>query len=86
MNHRIVYHKRADKAIFCGSTPYDPERGWKKTDEIILKPVWSCGPILPSSLIDLLEKTPEEVEEDDEQEIDYDQLINDDEETYSRAK
>ena len=41
-----------------------------------------CGPILPPSLIDLVEKTAEEVEEDEEegqeQEIDYDELLNDD--------
>ena len=38
--------------------------------------------ILPPSLIDLVEKTAEEVEEDEEegqeQEIDYDELLNDD--------
>jgi hypothetical protein len=44
---------------------------------------WSqCGPVLPPSLIDLLEKTVEEVEEDDEDEdddeIDYDDLLVDD--------
>ena len=51
--------------------------------------MFSCGPILPPSLIDLLEKTleeGEEEEEDDEQEIDYDEILNDDEYTYSRAK
>ena len=43
--------------------------------------MWSCGPILPTSLIDLLEKTAEEMdgdgEEDEEQEIDYEDLLND---------
>ena len=43
--------------------------------------MWSCGPILPTSLIDLLEKTVEEMdgdgEEDEEQEIDYEDLLND---------
>ena len=51
-------------------------------EEGILEPVWSCGPILPLSLIDLLEKTAQEVAEDEEaeeeQEIDYDELLNDD--------
>ena len=49
-----------------------------------MEPVWSCGPILPPSLIDLLEKTTEEVEEEEEEEeqdveIDYDELFNDEE-------
>ena len=43
--------------------------------------MWSCGPILPPSLIDLVEKTVEEVEEEEEEEeeIDYDEVLNDDE-------
>ena len=48
---------------------------------------WSCGPILPPSLIDLREKTAEEVEEDEdeeeEQEVDYDEFLNDDDLIYS---
>lgn len=44
--------------------------------------MWSCGPVLPPSLIDLIEKTTEEVdeceEEEEEQEIDYEELLNDD--------
>ena len=45
-----------------------------------MEPVWSNGPILPPSLIDLLEKTAEEMEDEDEeeQEIDYDDLNDDD--------
>ena len=82
VNHRLAHYKRADNAIFCIPNRYDPGQGWKKTDERILEPVWSCGPILPPSFIDLLEKTLEEVEEEeenDDQEIDYDEILNDDE-------
>ena len=82
MNNRLANYKRDDKAVFCSPKPYDPKQGWKKTDESILEPVWSCDPILPTSLIDLLEKTreePLEEEEDDEQEIDYDEIPIDDE-------
>ena len=42
--------------------------------------MWSSGPILPTSLIDLLEMI-EEIkgeEEDAEQEIDYEELLDDD--------
>ena len=44
--------------------------------------MWSCGPILPPSLVDLLEKTAEEMEDvaDEEgQEIEYEELLSDDE-------
>ena len=81
VKHRLAYYKRADKATFFSPKPYDPEQGWKKTEEGILEPVWSCGPILPPSLIDWVEKTVEEVEEEEEEEeeIDYDEVLNDDE-------
>ena len=45
--------------------------------------MWSCGPVLPPSLIDLLEKTAEEAEEvgeeEEGQEVDYEELLSDDE-------
>ena len=89
---KILFHSRAALGV-CPNTnttypslshpnPHDPGPGWEKTEEGSLEPVWSCGPILPSSLIDLLEKTAEEVEEseeeEEEQEIDYEELLNDD--------
>ena len=38
--------------------------GWEKTENG-LEPIWSCRPILPLSLVDLVEKTVEEIDEDD---------------------
>ncbi len=56
-------------------------QGWEKTTEGILEPVWSCGPILPPSLIDLLETTVDELEEGEEGEIEedigYDEIFSD---------
>ena len=82
VNHRLACYKRADKPIFWCPKPYDPGQGWEKTKEGILEPVWSCGPILPPSLIDLLEKTVQDVEEEEEEEeehdIDYDEILNED--------
>jgi len=84
VNYSLANYKRAHKAIFL-----HPNRslrswaGWKKTEEGVLEPVWSCGPVLPPSLIDLLEQTAEEAEkvakEEEEQEIDYEELHSDDE-------
>ena len=51
----------------------------------VLEPVWSKGPILPPSLVDILEARTEEVvgdgEDDDEDivDIDFSSLISDDE-------
>ena len=81
VNHRLAIYKRAAKPIFWCPKPHDPGKGWEKTEEGTLEPAWSCGPILPTSLIDLLKKTVEETdgdgEEDEEQEIDYEDLLND---------
>ena len=47
-----------------------------------MEPIWSCGSILPSALIDVIEKTTKEVEEDEHQEeseIDYDGYYSEDE-------
>ena len=60
----------------------ESRQGWEKTEEGVLEPVWSCGSILPPSLVDLLEKTAEEMEDvtDEEgQEIEYEELLSDDE-------
>ena len=47
-----------------------------------MEPTWACGPILQPSLVDLLEKTIQEVENqnehEDEAEIDYNEIFGDD--------
>ena len=42
---------------------WDDGQGWEQTHKVILEPVWTIGPILPPSLMDILEKTVEENEE-----------------------
>ena len=52
------------------------EQGWEKTGDGSLEPLWSCGPILPPSLVDLIPDMARELDDtDDEQEIDYDELF-----------
>lgn len=82
VNHRLACYKRADKAIFWRPKPYDPGQGWERTDEGLLEPTWCSGPVLPPSLVDLIESSgdsDEEDEEDEDDEIDFDELFNDDE-------
>ncbi|KAG1685367.1 hypothetical protein GQR58_009094 [Nymphon striatum] len=72
--------KRSEDATL---EPYDPEQGWERNDEGVLEPVWSCGPVLPPTMIDLVEKTTEEMEQCDddieeeqsEQDSDYEELL-----------
>ena len=59
--------------MFCRPKLYDDGQGWEKIEQGILECVLSIRPILPLSLIDLLEKAQEdEVEEEADEEIDYD--------------
>lgn len=84
VNHHLAHYKRTDKAISWSPNPCDPGQGWEKVDKGIVESVWSCGSILPPALIpliDLLEKNAKEAEEnkgEDELEIDYDELFDDD--------
>ena len=54
----------------------------EKTEDNNLEPIWSGGPILSSALVDVIEKTIKEVEEDEHQEeseIEYNDCCSDDE-------
>ena len=49
---------------------------WIRSEDVVLEPVWSCGPVLPVSLVNILdtgdgEKKEEEVEEENEDEFDF---------------
>ena len=82
VNHRIAHYKRASNAIFKSPKPFVLCQGWEKTEDNSFKPIWSCGPILPSALIDVIAKTIQEVEKDEHQEEgenDYDDYYSDEE-------
>lgn len=80
VNYRLANYKRANQPQFDKPKPHDDGQGWMLTEEGVLEPLWSCGPILPSSLIDLIEEVFEEEdgEEEDNLGIDYDHLVDDD--------
>ena len=59
-NFRVACYKRADQPIFERPNPYDECMGWEKTmDEM----VWTIGPILPPSLVEVLAQKTEEKQE-----------------------
>ena len=51
--------------------PYDDDQGWIRVDDGVLEPVCSCGPVLPNSLVDILD-TGDREEEEEEEEFDFD--------------
>ena len=79
MNHPIVLYKRAEEPILEQPKPYDDRQGWRRTDDGVLEPVWSCRPVLPNSLVDLLDTGDREEEEDEkEDEADFDDFSESD--------
>lgn len=55
VNFRVACYKRADQPIIERPNTYDECMGWEKTmDEGVLEPVWTNGPILPASLVEVL--------------------------------
>lgn len=76
VNHRVALYKRAHDHFPEKPKPHDEGQGWMRSDGL-LKPVWSCGPILPTSLVDLLETTEQE-EEEEEVEEEYDSDVSED--------
>lgn len=64
-NFRVACYKRADQPIFERPKPYDQGMGWEKmVDEGVLEPVWTVGPILPSSLVEVLAQKAESEEQE----------------------
>jgi len=64
---QMVNHSLACQAIFWRPRPHEPGQGWQKNESGSLEPIWSNSPILPPSLVDLIEPSSEEesdVEED----------------------
>ena len=68
-------YQRAREPIIEFPQPFGENQGWVRTDEGLLEPLWSLGPVLPTTLVDILEKreADESVEED---ELDEDLDVN----------
>lgn len=89
VNHRVACYRHAAEPFFERPKPYDEGQGWLKREKGVIEPVWSIGPILPPSLIDLLdtddtenhynqqEYEDAEPYQEEEMEIDDDHLLMD---------
>ena len=65
VNHRVACFKNAATAMNDNPKPYDIDQGWVFNDGI-LEPVWSKGPILPTSMVDILDAKEVETDSGDE--------------------
>ena len=64
-NYRLACIKQANHAIHWTPKPYESEQGWKRSDNGLIEPVWSCGAILPPSLVDVLDEVQQINEEEE---------------------
>ncbi|XP_046336920.2 uncharacterized protein LOC124118725 [Haliotis rufescens] len=85
VNHRVALYKRADQPFVEKPKPYEEQQGWMRTDQGVLEPMWSNGPVLPTSLVDLLDAGDREgdehvVDEDDDENDEFDSLDESDDE------
>ena len=71
VNYRVSCYKRANKTIFEKQKPYAAGHGWTRTEEGPVEPMWSMGPILPPTLVHILETGVCDEEEEGEDELDY---------------
>ena len=65
VNHRVCHYKRANEAIIECPKPFTEGQGWVKSYGCI-EPLWSHNPVLPTTLVDLLEQQLDEAENEKE--------------------
>jgi len=56
VNHRLGILKNAHTPVIEHPEPHDEGQGWTKKNEV-LEPLWAEGPILPPTLVDLVENS-----------------------------
>ncbi|XP_052212199.1 uncharacterized protein LOC127831257 [Dreissena polymorpha] len=72
-NYRLAILKKANNSTIECPEPFDDNQGWIVKNNV-LEPLWAKGPILPSSLIDILGHVNTEFDEKEEDEEDVDFL------------
>ena len=60
----------------------DIHQGWERNEEGELEPIWTAGPIMPSSLVEILAVEADSEEEEEEQDETIEDDMNNDEEDY----
>ena len=75
VNYRVACLKQAHTPIFDTPKPDEEGKGWMKNDICDLEPIWSHGDILPQSLVDLVEESETNIEEFEEEDIDFDEIL-----------
>ena len=80
VNYRLAQLKQSHLPFVDLSPP--THHGWAKSDDDILEPVWSEGPFLPESFLDIVEnyKDNNEEESDEEDTGEDNEFIDDDNE------
>ena len=78
VNHRMGCYRCASVPILERPKPFNENQGWVRTEERLIEPLWSRGPILPTSLVDLLERCTSGEEDDEETDADIEMDIDDD--------
>ena len=69
VNHRLSLQTcQRNVAILEKPMPYDHGQGWLRNDEGVLESLWLCKPVLPVSLVDILDTIDHELEEGDDAE------------------
>ena len=69
VNYRVCQWKRSDIPIYEYPLQLQDDHGWNK-DDGLLEPLWSRGPIIPPSMVQILEKQDDVDENDEEDGVD----------------
>ena len=83
VNYRLATYERAHEALFWKPKPWDENQGWVKNDGI-LEPLWSIRPVLPLSLVNILDTTTDSLDDElidteiCDEEIDFEEIFNED--------
>ena len=82
-NHRLACYKREALPVFEHPKPFE-DQGWKMSEEGYIKPLWSKGPILMKSLVDILDcaDIDAEVEDIDKMDVDWGGISDDENDGY----
>lgn len=83
VNYRLATYKKAHESLYWKPKPWDENQGWVKNDGV-LEPLWSIRPVLPQSLVDILDTTTDSLDDEFvdteicDEEIDFKEMFNED--------